>query len=81
MKNSKKEIHMNGKLLRPLSIGKGALFHSGGQIYHTSLVIAVHEQSESMIRFETKNSNYFLSLNPFLCAAIKPLPVSLAACA
>lgn len=75
----KKEIHMNGKLLRPLSIGKSALFNSGGSIYHTTPVIAVHEQSEEVIRFETKHINYFLSLSPFPYAAISPLPVSLAA--
>lgn len=81
MKQNKKEIHMNGKLLRPLSIGKGAIFHSGGMIYHTAPIIAVHEHSEDMIRFETKNARYSLSLSPFPYAAVSPLPVSLAACA
>lgn len=81
MKKSKKEIRLNGKLLRPLVIGQGAIFHSGGMVYHTSRVVAVQEQSEDMIQFETLNTKYHLSLNPFRCAAICPLPVSLAACA
>lgn len=81
MKQNKKQFYMNGKLLRPLSIGKGALFHSEGRIYHTTPITAVHEQSEEMIQFETKNAEYYLSLSPFPQAAVSPLPVSLAACA
>ncbi len=81
MKKDKKQIHLNGKLLRPLVIGQGAIFHSGGMVYHTSRVVTVHEQSEDMIQFETLNTKYHLSMNPFRCAAICPLPVSLAACA
>lgn len=30
MKKDKKQIHLNGKLLRPLVIGQGAIFHSVG---------------------------------------------------
>lgn len=81
MKKSKKEIRLSGKLLRPLVIGQGAVFHSGGMVYHTSRVVAIQEQSEDTIQFETLNTKYHLSLNPFRCAAICPLPVSLAACA
>ena len=46
MKKSKKEIHLNGSLLRPLTIGQGALVHAGGKIYHTSRVQAIYEQTE-----------------------------------
>ena len=46
MKKNKKEIHLNGKLLRPLVIGQGAIFYSGGMVYHTSRVVNVTEQSE-----------------------------------
>ena len=46
MKKLKKEIHLNGSLLRPLTIGQGALVHAGGKIYHTSRVQAIHEQTD-----------------------------------
>lgn len=58
MKKSKKEIHLNGSLLRPLTIGQGALVHAGGKIYHTSRVQAIYEQTEESIHFETLNSEY-----------------------
>ena len=64
------------------SAGQGALLHAGGKIYHTSRVVAIHDQSDDMVRFETLNSNYCLSMAPFPLAACNPLPmVSLAACA
>lgn len=77
----KKEIFLNGTLLQPLKIGDGALVCSGGKVYRTSRVVAVHELTADIIRFETLNSEYHLSLNPFPYAVISPLPVSLAACA
>ena len=44
--------------------------------------VAIHDQSDDMVRFETLNSNYCLSMAPFPLAACNPLPmVSLAACA
>ena len=62
--------------------GQGALLHAGGKIYHTSRVVVIHDQSDDMVRFETLNSNYCLSMAPFPLAACNPLPmVSLAACA
>ena len=45
MTKSKKSIVMRGALLRPLVIGQGALLHAGGKIYHTSRVVAIHDQS------------------------------------
>ena len=81
MKKLKKEIHLNGSLLRPLTIGQGVLLHAGGKIYHTSRVQAIHEQTEESIHFETLNSEYHLSMRPFPLTAISPLPVRLAACA
>lgn len=80
-KENKKEIHLNGKLLRTLSIGEGAFIHAGGTYYHTSRVVAIHEQTDEHVHFETLNSTYHLTLCPFPWAAISPLPVSLAACA
>lgn len=72
---------VHGSLLRPLSVGRGALLHAGGNIYHTSRVVAILEESEDCIRFETQNSHYHLSMSPFPLAAVSPLPVRLAACA
>lgn len=77
-----KEVkEMNGNLLRPVTIGKSALFSSAGVTYHTSIVVALHEQTKDFIHFETKNTHYHLSMQPFPLAAISPLPVRLAACA
>lgn len=81
MKKQKKEVYLNGSLLRPLTIGQGALVQAGGKVYHTSRVQAIHEQTEESIHFETLNSEYHLSMHPFPLAAISPLPVRLAACA
>ena len=74
MKKEKKQIVLNGSLLRPL-------LHAGGNIYHTSRVVAILEESEDCVRFETQNSHYHLSMSPFPLAAVSPLPVRLAACA
>ena len=71
----------DGSLLRPLSVGRGALLHAGGNIYHTSRVVTILEESEDCVRFETQNSHYHLSMSPFPLAAVSPLPVRLAACA
>ncbi|RFZ77604.1 hypothetical protein DS742_17465 [Lacrimispora amygdalina] len=81
MKKQKKEIYMNGSLLRPIAIGQSALIQTDGKVYHTSRVQAIHEQTEESILFETLNSLYHLSMLPFPLAAISPLPVRLAACA
>ena len=62
MKKEKKQIVLNGSLLRPLSV-------------------AILEESEDCVRFETQNSHYHLSMSPFPLAAVSPLPVRLAACA
>ena len=43
MKKEKKQIVLNGSLLRPLSVGRGAILHAGGNIYHTSRVVAILE--------------------------------------
>ena len=55
MKKEKKQIVLNGSLLRPLSVGRGALLHAGGNIYHTSRVVTILEESEDCVRFETQN--------------------------
>ena len=54
MKKEKKQIVLNGSLLRPLSVGRGALLHAGGNIYHTSRVVTILEESEDCVRFECR---------------------------
>ena len=54
---------------------------ANGSDYRTSPVVAIHQQSGDLVHFETLNSNYFLSMDPFPLAAASPLPTVLAACA
>lgn len=77
----KKTVMLCGTLLCPITIGKPALFASEGNFYRTSIVVAVHKQTEDNIHFETRNTHYHLSMSPFPLAAMSPLPVRLAACA
>ncbi len=79
MKKEKRELLLTGKLMRPITVGKSALFAADGQIYHTSRVVALHEQDKEHVHFETLNTHYHLSMRPFPLAAISPLPVRLAA--
>ena len=71
-----KKIYWDARsTLRPLVIEQGALLlHAGGKIHHTSRVVAIHDQSDDMVRFETLNSNYCLLNGPFPLAACNPLP-------
>jgi len=79
MKNNKKTVHLIGSLLYPVAVGKGAVVFSGGQVLHTSRVVAIHEQTVNQIRFETLNTHYTLAMGPFPLAAVSPLPVRAAA--
>ena len=45
---------------------------------HTLPVVAIHEQMEDFIRFETAKAEYHLSLSPFPGAASAMLPAKLA---
>ena len=74
MTKSKKSIVMHGTLLCPLVLGHCTT-------YRTSTVVAIHEQSADMIHFETLNSDYYLSMDPFPMAAVFPAYTALAACA
>ena len=56
MKHYKKEIAVNGRLLRPLMVGQSAFLYANGRIRHTLPVVAIHEQMEDFIRFETANT-------------------------
>ena len=78
MKHYKKEIAVNGRLLRPLMVGQSAFLYANGRIRHTLPVVAIHEQMEDFIRFETAKAEYQLSLSPFPGAASAMLPAKLA---
>ena len=77
----KKKVMLCGILLCPIIIGKPAVFAAEGSLYRTSGVVALHEESINSIHFETRNTHYYLSMDPFSLAAINPLPVKLATCA
>lgn len=79
MKKSKKQIRKAGRLLRPLVVGQGAYLYAGGLPIHTSRVVAIYEQSEDLVHFETMNADYYLTTGLFPLAAVNPLPVSMAA--
>lgn len=81
MKQIKENKKLNGNLMRPVTVGKAAVFSSEGLIYRTSIVIALHRQTKNYIHFETQNTHYHLSMQPFPQASVSPLPVRLAACA
>lgn len=81
MNKEKERYEMCAKLLRPLAVGKSAVFVSDGQLYQTSRVVAVEYEDAQNARFETLNSRYSLSSRPFPSAAVSLFPVRLAACA
>ena len=81
MSEKKKEVTLCGRLIRPVEIGKTAVYASGGHVHRTSRVVAIHEQTEYMVHFETKSAHYYLSMSPSPLAAVNPVPAILAACA
>ena len=81
MNEKKKEVKLCGCLIRPVAVGRTAIYAAGGHIHRTSRVVAVHEQTEDMVHFETSAAHYHLSMSPFPQAAASPVPVTLAACA
>ena len=81
MSEKKKEVTLCGRLIRPIVVGKAAIYATGGHIYRTSRVVAIHEQTEDMVHFETQIAHYHLSMSPLPLAAVSPFPKQLAACA
>lgn len=76
------EIHRDARnAFSPLVLGNCAFLRANGTTYRTSAVVAIHEQSADMIHFETLNSDYYLSMDPFPMAAVFPAYTALAACA
>ena len=62
----------------PSNGGAKRLLYANGRIRHTLPVVAIHEQMEDFIRFETAKAEYHLSLSPFPGAASAMLPAKLA---
>lgn len=81
MNTKKKEVKLFGCLIRPISVGRAAIYAAGGHIHRTSYVVAIHEQAENMVHFETKSAHYHLSMSPFPLASANPSPITPAACA
>ena len=81
MNEKKKEVKLCGCLIRPVAVGRTAIYAAGGHIHRTSRVVAVHEQTEDMVHFETSAAHYHLSMTPSPLAAASPVPVTLATCA
>lgn len=81
MNEKKKEVKLCGCLIRPVAVGRTAIYAAGGHIHRTSRVVAVHEQTEDMVHSETSAAHYHLSMTPSPLAAANPVPVTLAACA
>lgn len=81
MNEKKKEVKLCGCLIRPAVVGKTAIYAAGGHVYRTSRVVAIHEQTDYMVHFETQKAHYHLSMSPFPLAPASPLPTMLAACA
>ena len=81
MNENKKEVKLCGYLIRPIAVGKTAIYAAGGHIPRTSRVVAVHEQTEDIVHFETNTTHYHLSLSPFPLAVANPFSVIPAACA
>ena len=81
MTKAKKELKLYGRLMRPIKVGNTAVVSAGGRVFHTSRVVALHEQRADYIHFETQNRHYHLSMRPFPLAMVSLLPERLAACA
>ena len=74
MNFKKKSVSLSGVAVLPVTVGACALLVCGGQIIRTSRVVAVHEHSPEVLRFETLNSNYSVALTPSPLAAVSPNP-------
>ena len=72
-KGTKKQVTLCGSLLGPLAIGQPAVFSSGGAVYRTSRVAAIHGMTAEEVRFETVNTQYRLIRNTYPIAAMVPM--------
>lgn len=59
----KKEFKITGVSAYPIKVGEAAIiFESNGSARRTSTVVSVENISDSEIKFETKNSIYYLNI-------------------
>ena len=58
---TKKEITIIGSAINPITVGEVALIaESNGSTGRTSVVLSVEQNSDTEVKFETKNSLYTL---------------------
>ena len=79
MNPNKKVVHLQGGVVMPVSVGSRAILLSGGKAILTSLVVAIHAMTEQELCFETLNTNYCVSMNPFPWAVSAVPTMSMAA--
>ena len=77
--DEKKTRTLNGELMMPLAVGAKAVILHQGQITLTSQVVAIHNQTEDEVRFETKNTHYRLLTGPLHQPAVSLFPMAMAA--
>lgn len=70
---------LSGALMRPLAVGAKAVILHQGQITLTSQVVAIHSQTDDVVRFETKNTHYRLMTGPFCEPVVSLWPMAMAA--
>ena len=73
MNPNKKVIHFQDSVVMPVSVGSRAVLLSGGKAILTSLVVAIHAMTERELCFETRNTNYCVSMDPFPRAGAMPV--------
>lgn len=70
---------LSGALMRPLTVGMKAVILHQGQITLTSRVVAIHDQMDDEVWFETKNTHYRLQTGPICQPAVNSFPMAMAA--
>ena len=60
MDTNKSFTEITGRLILPLTLGMPAYIREGDGIRKTSPIVAVKSMTESMARFETKNTDYLM---------------------
>lgn len=75
MNAKKKCVSLRGMAVLPITVGACACLVCDGQFIRTSRVVAVHEHTPEVLRFETLNSNYSVELRPSPLAAASLIPM------
>ena len=79
MNPNKKVVHLQGGVIMPVSVGSRAVLLTGGKAILTSLVVTIHAMTEREVCFETLNTNYCISMDPFPWAGSAVPAMSMAA--